>query len=423
MRRCAVREMRLFPMKRPSLIESPLLIKRPSQKTHFMTVLLLLPLLLPLLLVLLSGTVRAEEQIDLDPLLPQLETEVLKMMLEGKVPSATVALVHRDKVIWTGAYGHSNIWARTPAVPSTVYLIGSTFKTMSTYALLQQMEKGKFKLSDRVNDHLEDFKILGEDPLKPVTFRHVLTHTSGLPADFGPHNVWGDTVPPSLKDYLTKSLKLKHPTETKLEYSNMAYTLVAHLVEKFSGMAYKDYIQKNIFDPIEMKDTAFEPRPDMEERLAVPYIVDGKTGKHVPTVRLKANVWPAGIVYGTVTNQAHWLIANLNGGVFKKHRLISEQTFREMMTRQYDNFTGPISAGWLNETTGYGLTWWISKRKGDTLFAHSGSVSGYTAFLVGNLDKKIGFAVLTNGHRAHAHLFKLAVQVLDMMESCRRYKP
>ncbi len=86
------------------------------------------------------------------------------------------------------------------------------------------------------------------------------------------------------------------------------------------------------------------------------------------------------------------------------------------MTRQYDQFKGRISAGWLNETTGFGLTWWISQRKGNTLFAHSGSVSGYTAFLVGNLEKKMGFAVLTNGHRSHKHLFDLAVKALDLLE-------
>ena len=50
------------------------------------------------------------------------------------------------------------------------------------------------------------------------------------------------------------------------------------------------------------------------------------------------------------------------------------------------------------------------------LFAHSGSVPGYTAFLVGNLNQKTGFAILTNGNRSHKHLFDLAVKVLDLME-------
>jgi CubicO group peptidase (beta-lactamase class C family) len=359
----------------------------------------------------------AAQSINVERLLPVLDDELGKTLQAGNIPSATVALVHQTKIIWTEAYGYSNLWARVRAVPDSVYLIGSTFKTMSTFALLKLMEQGSFKLDDRVNDHLSDIKIRGEDPINPMTFRHLLTHTSGLPGDFGPHPVWGDSVPLKLRDYLKLKLKLKHPTMTKIEYSNMAYTLIAYLIEKFSGVPFKKYIQEQIFDPLEMNDTAFFPRTNMEERLAIPYEFDPKTGKQKPAVRLKANVWPAGIVYGTVKNQANWLIANLNRGIFKNYRIISENSFKELMTRQFDRFMGKISAGWLNETTGYGLTWWISKRKGDLLFAHSGSVPGYTAFLVGNLNKKIGFAVLTNGHRSHAFLFKLAIRILDLMEA------
>jgi CubicO group peptidase (beta-lactamase class C family) len=371
------------------------------------------------LFVLFAPALRAQT-VDVEGLTAGLKPEIQRMMLEGRIPSAAIALVLGENVIWTGAYGYSNLWARTPAVPSTVYLIGSIFKTMSTYALLQQMEAGKFKLDDRVNDYLSEFKIQGENPSKAVTFRHLLTHTSGLPADFGPHPVWGETVPPPLKDYLSKFLKLQNPPLTKVEYSNMAYTLVAYLVEKFSAVPYRQYIQEHIFNPMDMKDTAFVPRPDMEERLAIPYVFDEKTKSQKPATRLKANVWPAGIVYGTVVNQAQWLIANLNRGVYKTHRFISKETFQEMMTRQYEQFKGRISDGWLNETTGYGLTWWISERNGDVLFAHSGSVPGYTAFMVGNLNKKTGFAILTNGNRAHKHLFDLAVKALDLLEAFKK---
>ncbi|MCK4363971.1 MAG: serine hydrolase, partial [Candidatus Aminicenantes bacterium] len=89
-------------------------------------------------LVLFTAVSRADSSIDIDRLTAKLEPEIQRMMLEGRIPSATIALVHEDRIIWTGAFGYSNLWARTPAVPSTVYLIGSTFKTMSMFALLQQ---------------------------------------------------------------------------------------------------------------------------------------------------------------------------------------------------------------------------------------------------------------------------------------------
>jgi len=362
------------------------------------------------------------QTINIDRVVSELEPEIQRTLLAGNIPSASIALIAGDRVIWTNAYGYSNLWARTPATPSTVYLIGSTFKAMSTIALLQQVAQGKFKLDDRVNDYLTDFKIQGEDPQHPVTFRHLLTHTSGLPADFGPFPVWGDTVPPSLDEYLRKSLKVTKPPLTSVTYSNMAYTLVAYLVQKFSGVPYKQYIQEHIFTPVEMMSTAFEPRPDMEERLAIPYVVDEKTGSQVGTVRLKASVWPAGIVYGTVLDQANWLITNLNGGVFKEKRIISEQILDQMFTRQYDQFKGTIENIWGNETAGFGLTWWTQVRDGDRYIAHSGSVPGYTAFLLGNRDRKLGFAIMTNGNRAHPHLFKLADRAIDLMKKYNTQK-
>jgi CubicO group peptidase (beta-lactamase class C family) len=366
--------------------------------------------------LLFATTLSTAQTIDLERAVAELEPEIHRTLLAGNIPSASIALVAGDRVIWSNAYGYSNLWARTPATPSTVYLIGSTFKTMSTVALLQLMEKGKFKLDDRVNDYLTDFKIQGEDPQRPVTFRHLLTHTSGLPPDFGGFAVWGDTVPPSMEEYLRKSLKVTKPPMTSVVYSNMAYTLIGYLVQKLSGVPYKQYVQENIFKPLEMHTTAFEPRPDMEERLSIPYTFNPDTQAQMAAVRVKAKVWPAGIVYGTVLNQANWLITNLNGGAFKEKRVISEQTLQQMFTRQHDQFKGRIEGIWGNETAGFGLTWWTQVRDGDHYFAHSGSVAGYTAFLLGNRDRKLGFAILTNGNRAHPHLFKLADRAIDLLK-------
>ncbi len=378
------------------------------------------------IIVLIAGLIlpgvrtTAVGKIEIDRVVAELEPEIRRTMIEGKIPSATIALVAGDSIIWTAAYGESNLWARTPATPSTVYLIGSTFKTMSSVALLQLMEQGKFKLDDRVNDYLTDFKIQNEDPKQPVTFRHLLTHTSGLPPDFGPHPVWGETAPPLLEEYLKRSLKVSTPPLQKVVYSNMAYALIGYLVQQISGVPYKQYIHQHIFQPLEMESTDFMPRPDMEERLAIPYVPDEKTGRLTPAVRLKASVWPAGIVYGTVLNQANWLIANLNGGLFKGRRIISEQTLEQMFTRQYDKFKGPVEGLWGNEEAGFGLTWWVAERNGDRYFAHSGSVPGYTAFLLGNRTQKLGFAILTNGHRAHQHLIKLADKAMDLLKAHSR---
>jgi CubicO group peptidase (beta-lactamase class C family) len=372
------------------------------------------------LTVLLSIRAASSQNPLADRLAARIAPEVQKTLISARIPSAAVALVNGDGIIWTAGFGASNVWAKTPANPDTVYLIGSIFKTISTYALLQQMEQGKFRLDDRVNDYLTDFKIRGERSTRPVTFRHLLTHTSGLPTDFGPHPIWGDSTPLALSEYLAKSLRLQRPPLTRVLYSNIAYTLVAYLVEKFSGVPFKDYIQEQIFKPLDLRNTSFDPRPDMVERLAIPYMYNRWSRKFVAVELKKADVWPAGMVYGTVKDLAGWLIFNLNRGESRGFRLISEETFLLMMTRQHEQFNSQLVGGWLNETSGYGLTWCISRKNGETLFAHSGSINGYTGFIVGNLDRKTGFVVLTNGNQVHRYLYKLALTALDMLDAASR---
>jgi len=352
-----------------------------------------------------------------DRLATEFEPEIKRAMEAGKIPSCTVALIAGDRVVWQQAYGYANLWSRTPARLDSVYLIGSTFKAMSTIALLQLMEQGKFKLDDPVSQYLTEFKIQGEDPKQPITFRHLLTHTSGLPVDFGPFPLWEDKAPPTLEEYLKNSLKVTRPPLQKEEYSNMAYSLIGYLVQKLSGVPFKEYVRKNIFAPLEMRDTEFNPRPEIDERLTTPYVVDEKSGEQKATARLRAQVWPAGLVYGTIHDQANWLIANLNGGEFNGKRLISEATHKQMLTKQYPQFPGPVENLWGSKEAGFGLTWWVDERDGDLYFAHSGSVPGYTAFLLGNRTRKLGFAILTNGNRAHPHLIKLADKAIELLKA------
>ena len=365
--------------------------------------------------VIPSGTDDRIQQA-LSRVIPQLEKEIRRGMLDGQIPSIAVALTDREGELWAGAYGESNLWAGTPASTQTVYLIASTFKAQSTIALLQQMESGLFQLDDPVNPYLTDFQIRSDEPGPLVTFRHLLTHTSGLPTDYGGHDVWGETVPDPLDVYLSRALRVERQPMERVVYSNIAYTLVAYLVEKFSGVPYKEYIQDRIWGPLGMTSTAFSPTPEMEERLSIPYVPNQETGRPAATGRTKANIWPAGIVYGTVHDQARWVRFNLGDGAVEGGRLLKPETLDLMHTLQFSQFSGgQMGGGWGYERTGYGLTWWTTEREGEDFFGHSGSVSGYTAFVMGNRTRGFGIALLTNGNRAHPHLVRICNLALDLL--------
>jgi CubicO group peptidase (beta-lactamase class C family) len=379
-------------------------------------------LVLPLLLVALSWAVpRASAQeatslrIDLDAVVAQLEPEIRRAMVEGRIPSVTIALTAGDQMIWARGYGESNLSARTPATPRTVYIIASTLKTMAATALMQLAEEGRFELDEPVRDHLRGVPIQDEDPDDPVTFRHLLTHTSGLPTVFSSVPVWADTVPTPMDEYLARRLRVQGPPGERVRYSNMGFTLIARLIEDITGDDFRDVLQERIFDPLGMSSTAFAPTPEMEERLAVPYRPDPNTGAQTAISRVRFAEWPAGGAWGTVEDQARWIIASLNGGELRGSRILSAETADLMQTRQHDEFTGPMAGGWGGDEAGYGLAWWTTTRGGERYIAHSGSVGGYTAFIHGNRDRRLGVVILTNGQRAHPHLVRLSFLATDLM--------
>jgi CubicO group peptidase (beta-lactamase class C family) len=145
--------------------------------------------------------------------------------------------------------------------------------------------------------------------------------------------------------------------------------------------------------------------------------VRDERGRLVPTERLKANVWPAGVVYGTIEDQARWVAFNLgNGTAPDGRRLLREETLDAMLTLQDSAHVGaPMAGRWGYERTGYGLGWWSSVRAGERFFGHSGSLPGYTAFLMGNRDQGTGVAILTNADQAQDALVQLANLALDLM--------
>ncbi len=351
----------------------------------------------------------------LDRVRAELEPEIRRAMVEGRIPSLTIALTAGDEIVWTAGYGESNLRARTPATPETVYIIASTLKTMGATVLLQLMEEGHFALDDPIDPYLGDLKIKGQDPDRPITFRHLLTHTSGLAGSFSSVPVWADTVPSPMDEFLQYGLDVRSAPEERVRYSNPAFTLVAHLVEEMTGSDFQKEMRKRVFHPLGMNSTDFAPSPAMEEVLAVPYRPDPDTGAQRPIPRVRFAEWPAGGAWGTVENQARWVIASLNGGNFRGTRLISEETAELMQTRQFDRFTGPMAGGWGGRNAGYGLAWWTTTRRGERYIAHSGSVGGYTAFIHGNRDRKLGVAILTNGQRAHSHLVRLSFLATDLM--------
>ena len=341
------------------------------------------------LLVLLaapgSSAIAQSGQFDLEKTKTVLTGVIERTLAENGIPSMSIALVRRDSIVCKGAVGYANMRTRTPATTETLYSTGSSFKSVTATAVMQLAEQGKLRLDDPINRYLGDSPV--QDRLqseKPVTFTHILSHWSGLRNGASTEPIWSRKLPPTLESFTTKLYSIRAP-ETKWEYNNFAYGTAGLLVQKISGEEYEKYMVDHVLKPLGVTTPhPVYPSPEMVERMALPYGAGGSLGKPEPVAQVHFDVYPAGDIYLTAEDMARYLGAQLNGGVFNGKRILSEESVREMHTPRFGG--------------DYGLGFWMvhDSATGHTLFHHGGAIAGQRAFLIGDLDARVGVYYMTN---------------------------
>lgn len=341
--------------------------------------------LAPLALLALSGPAAIAQtgRFDLEKTKTVISGLVEKTLAENGIPSMSIALVRGDSVVWKAAFGYANMRTRTPATTETLYSTGSSFKSVTATAVMQLAEQGKLRLNDPINEYLGDSKV-HDQPDKPVTFTTLLSHWSGLNSGAETRPIWGRKLPKTLEE-LTSALHSVRPPETKWEYNNFAFGTAGLLVQKISGVEYEQYMVDHVLKPLGVTTPhPVYPSPDMVERMALPYKAGGSLGKPAPEVQVHFDVYPAGDVYLTAEDMARYLAAQLNGGVFNGNRILTEESVREMHTPRFGG--------------DYGFGFWMvhDSASGHTLIHHGGAIGGQRAFLIGDLDARVGVYYMTN---------------------------
>jgi CubicO group peptidase (beta-lactamase class C family) len=268
------------------------------------------------------------------------------IMDRGHFPSISACIIKEDQVVWSQGYGYSDTENSIPATDNTVYQIASVTKTVTGTALMQLYDQGLFDLDDDVNNYLP-FELTNPNfPEHSITFRMLLSHSSSLRNTYGYWEVDYSTVGPPfpgyplpwLEDYLTQNGELYEPIVwddefapgEKSVYANINFDLIAFLVELISEEPFYEYCEKYIFDPLEMEDTSFRLTDYDSEQVAVPYYWDPFTKQHEKRQNTVFIHYPAGGLFTTVSDLAHFMIAHMNGGVYKGTRILNESTINEM---------------------------------------------------------------------------------------------
>ena len=313
----------------------------------------------------------------------QIETAARDTLKETGVPSASVAILRGDRVVYEGAFGLAHVsQPEIPAEPSMAYPIGSISKQFTATAILLLQQQGKLSVDDPVAKYFPELT-----RAKDVKVRNLLTMTSGY-EDFAPQDysipAWFHTTKPYavVKEWASKPLDFEPGTEW--QYSNTNYLLVGLIVEKVSGEPLMRFLEQHVLAPAGV--TGVFNTYTQREKLRV----TGYVSYALQPVReqpLEAAGWyfGDGDLAMPASSLAQWDRCLIN------RCLLTPASYDEMETPF--TFTGGPNAG---KSAGYGFGLFAGERNGVRYLEHSGEVGGFVSDNIVFPQAKAAIVVLTN---------------------------
>ncbi|HZN05877.1 MAG TPA: serine hydrolase [Pyrinomonadaceae bacterium] len=304
---------------------------------------------------------------------------VKAQMEKQHLPGVSIVVIKDGKIVKMEGYGLANIELNVPARPETVYKIGSVSKQFIATGIMLLIEEGKISLDDNIGKFLEGTP----ESWKPITIRHLLTHTSGIVREapgFDPLKIQTDA------DVIKTaySLPLRFTPGEKYEYCNVGYFTLAEIISKVSGKPWGDFLNERVFTPLGMTATRTTTVTDLVPNRANGYV--WRNGK-MQNATIFLALRPSGAFLSTVIDLAKWDEALNNG------KLLKRSTLEQMWTplKLNDGKSHP-----------YGFGWQLEPVNGHKQVNHGGSLPGFRAQLARFIDDKVTVVVLTNGDNADA---------------------
>jgi len=267
-----------------------------------------------LLFVALLFAAAAFSQTSLDSRLAVLDPIVNEAIAQRQIPGAVVIIGHDGQVVYRKAYGSRALEPRRePMTVDTVFDCASLTKVIvTTTAIMQLWEQGRFRMSDPVAKYLPEFAQNGK---QDITIRQLLIHYSGLAPDLDLTKPWEG------KETAYRMAFEAAPERSPgavFVYSDINFVVLGALVERLSGESLDEYALKHIFEPVGMKETRFVPPHAWEPRIAPTeedenhHLLRGVV--HDPTARRMGGVAGNAGVFSTADDLAIFAQALLDGG-------------------------------------------------------------------------------------------------------------
>ncbi|HWB05009.1 MAG TPA: serine hydrolase domain-containing protein [Verrucomicrobiales bacterium] len=222
---------------------------------------------------------------DAAPASPEVTTAMKPWLDDYKLAGIVSIIADRTgKVHFRNVLGFADVEAKKPMSQDNVFWIASMTKMFTGASIMMLVDEGKVSLDDPVTKfipQLEKWMVVAEKdashvllkPLeRPVTVRHVLSHTSGLTGSAELQQATGaDSTPLKFRALSSVTGPLQWQPGDKYAYGNQGMNIAARIVEIVSGMPYEEFLQKRFFDPLGMRETTFWPSEAQIARLAGAY--------------------------------------------------------------------------------------------------------------------------------------------------------
>jgi len=284
-----------------------------------------------------------------------------------------VLIAKGDKAIFEKSYGLANMEWNVPNTVDGKFRIGSVTKQFTAACILLLEERAKLKTDDAVSKYVPN----APAAWAKISIDHLLTHTSGIPnfTSFPEYQRFQaePTTPEKLLAFF-RDKPLEFEPGSKWNYSNSGYEVLGYIIEKVTGQSYQQFLQENIFKPLEMKDSGYDSNSRVIPHHAYGYtpgpqgITDaGYVDMTVP--------YAAGGLYSTTGDLLKWQNGLYGGRVLTPASL-------EKMTRPFRN--------------DYGCGLFISTVNGHKRMEHGGGIQGFNSELVYWPDEKMTIVVLAN---------------------------
>jgi uncharacterized protein YbbC (DUF1343 family) len=265
---------------------------------------------------------------------PAVDAAINLAIEQVRLPGAVLVVGHNGQVVYRKAYGKRALVPQPETMTvDTIFDCASLTKVIATTSSMMKLyEEGKFRLNDKVTDYIPEFQSGKSD----ITLRNLFTHFSGLPPDVPLTTPWTGY---ETGIGLACTDKPTGPPGVRHVYSDINFILLGEIVHRLSGQMLSDYARQNVFLPLGMKETMFQPPSSLVPRIA-PTERLNKTGPplrgvvHDPTARNMGGVAGHAGMFSTADDLARFAQMMIDGGDVHGVRLFSPLTIAKFTEPQ-----------------------------------------------------------------------------------------